>query len=91
MKSQKKQFQKEAKNDKGENYYVIETREVDRNLFDVIANFYEKTICVVCYFFNVKKPIVHCKPFFPEFFLVINCIEILLVFFYLPFFFEVSE
>ena len=44
-----------AKNDKGENYYVIETREVDRNLFDVIAIFYDNIYMCCLLFFQRKK------------------------------------
>ena len=44
-----------AKNDKGENYYVIETREVDRNLFDAIAKFYENIFMCCLFFFQRKK------------------------------------
>ena len=44
-----------AENDKGENYYVIENIDVDRNLFHIIAIFMKICIYFDCYFVQRKK------------------------------------
>lgn len=36
---------------------------------------------VFVYFFNIMIAIAHHKPFFPEFFLVMKCIELFIAFF----------